>query len=142
MNEIIIKTDTQENLIATAATFFQAKKKLEHELEMLSRVENFYSKELNEVRNLYHTTKDGKVIPLNAMEDSHLLNTAVLMSKVDRFPKFGDYRDKKGGPANKYINEIKKRGLANQFFSMLDAKAKQHADEPDLDELNQEEFLF
>lgn len=133
MNEIIIKTDTQENLIATAATFFQAKKKLEYELNMLSRVENFYSKELNEVRNMYHTTRDGKVIPLNAMEDSHLLNTAVLMSKVNPYARNGN---SKGGPANKYINEIKKRGLANQFFAMLDHKEKVHADEPDFDELN------
>lgn len=122
--DIIIKTNTPEELIATATTFFQAKKKVEQELLKLDRIEQFYKKELNELRNQYHTTKDGKVLHLSQMENSHLMNTAALMEG-----KFG-----RRGVVNKYTNEIKKRGLVNEYFALLDSKNILVADEPDEEE--------
>ena len=134
MNEIIIKTNTPQELIDTATSFFEAKKKVEAELEKLNRLENFYKSELNEIRNQFHTTRDGKVIHLSQMEASHLMNTAAMLENA----LVGPY-GKKNNKVNKYTNEIKKRGLATEYFALLDARKVKTAHEADFDDLNEVE---
>ena len=116
--EIIIKNNSIEELTKSVAVLLAEEKDLENKLKSLQRIKSFYKEEINSVKDLYHTTKLGEVKLISEMDDNHLLNTATLFSK-------------NGNVSKKYLNEIKKRGLAGQYFSLLDAKNINNDDNED-----------
>jgi hypothetical protein len=121
--EIINKPNAE--IVKQVTSYMAQKAELQKQVDQLNRFENLYYNEIKSLKNRFHTTAAGATIFLGDMEEDHLLNTAVLFSK-----KFGEQRN---SPAQKYLNEIKSRGIMQKYLDRYDGKRDKTVESDDLD---------
>lgn len=123
-----ITTKPNAEIVKQVTNYMAQKAEIVKQAKQIERFENLYYNEIKSLKNRFHTTAAGATIFLGDMEEDHLLNTAVMFSK-----KFGENR---GSPAQKYINEIKSRGIMQKYLDKYDGKRDKTVESDDFDLVN------
>jgi len=108
--ELTIKNNSITELTQSVALLLAEERAVKEKLKDIERMKDFYEEEIDSVKHLYHTTRDGKYLLITEMDDNHLINTAVLF--------YGGSKTR----AKKYTDEIKKRGIVKEYFASLKLK--------------------
>ena len=82
-----------------------------------------YEKEIRAISSELHTTRDGTIILISDMENTHLMNLMGLFKKnradIDDIPE-------------RYLDEIKARWLDNELLELFNEKPVSQDDDEDL----------
>lgn len=91
------------------------------ELKNIENSLSIFRKEVAIIQNNIHVTKDGQVLYVPNMEDSHLLNTIRVVVKS---------RGIIG--AEKYIDEAKRRGMYQHIFEIIKTVEIEYEDDGEM----------
>jgi hypothetical protein len=103
----IFSKDVSVTESVKALVLYEAK--LNKELKQIKKFSAVYSDEISEQKANMHITKDGSIMFIPDMENSHLINT------VKMFIRNGFNLSSR--KIKKYIDEVKKRGLVNEIIN-------------------------